>query len=149
MLAFKLNHIGLLFLLIEFFIFSAYFCLLVLERTQKMGSALLFILIFAWGSVSHANNLLWADQKTYTQYWLKQVPDLKSSYFYLAMAYDREGALKDAEKYYKLSLSGYSVDLKTYVNLGKFEILTGHFKEAEAYCKIALNIDPFFSCNLY
>ena len=52
---------------------------------------LLFILIFTWGAVSHANNQLWADQKTYALYWFQQVPNLKWTYFYLADAYQKKG----------------------------------------------------------
>jgi tetratricopeptide (TPR) repeat protein len=127
---------------IGFFILAAYFCLIILERTKKIGSVLLFILIFAWGSVSHANNLLWADQKTYALYWSQQVPHLKLPYFYLAQAYQKQGDLKESKKYFRMSLSGYSTDLSAYINLAEIDIKDGHFKEAESYSKTALQIDP-------
>ena len=133
---------------IGFFVFVAYFCFMVLNRRQHIGAVILFILIFAWGGVSHANNQLWADQKTYALYWAQQVPDLKLAYIYLAKAYMDQGNLKESKKYFNMSLSGASSDLTAYVNLENINIQEGKFKEAEFYCHKALSIDPY-SANTY
>ncbi len=71
---------------IGFFVLMSWFCLFVIERSKKIGPVLLFALLVLWGGISHANNRLWADQKTYAFYWARQSPDLKSTYFYLADA---------------------------------------------------------------
>ena len=111
--AFRIWYIGVyiephwfVFSSIGFFILVAYFCLIILNRTKIGGSVLLFVVVFAWGTVSHAYNQVWADQKTYARYWSQQVPDLKWTYLYLAEACQKEGDLKEARKYYRWALAG-------------------------------------------
>ena len=82
---------------IGFFILASYFCLLLLDRMKVFGIVVLFMLVFAWGSVSHANNLLWADQRTYALYWSQQAPGIKLTYFYLADAYKMEGSSRESK----------------------------------------------------
>jgi len=125
-----------------FFILAAYFCLVLLGRMKKTGLAFLFIIIFAWGSVSHAYNQLWADQKTYTLYWLKQDPNSKPVYFYLADAYRKQGALKESAQYYRMALKGYSSDEDIYINLGMIDYMEGDLKGAESNYKLALKVNP-------
>jgi tetratricopeptide (TPR) repeat protein len=127
---------------IGFFILAAYFCSFVLDRTKKIGFLLLFILIFTWGSFSHAYNQLWVDQKTYALYWLQNSPYLKSPYFYLAYAYEQEGDLKDSKKYFRSALSGYPSDGLIYDNLGVIDQAEGHFKDAELNYKKTLETYP-------
>jgi len=133
---------------IGFFMGAAYFCSMALNRRPYIGAVLLFILVFAWGSVSRANNLLWVNQKTYARYWAQQVPDLKAAYIYLAKAYLDQGDLKESKKYFRMSLSGASSDLIAYVNLENIDIREGKLKEAEYYCHKALSVDPY-SANTY
>ena len=96
-------------------------------------------------SVSHANNRLWADEKTYAQYWSGQVPSLKSPYFYLADAYQRQGDLENARKNYQMVLSGALADAYVFNNLGMIDDSDGHFKQAELDYKRALKISPHSS----
>ena len=135
----------LFFFSIGFFILAAYFCLFVLDRAKRVGLILIFIIVFAWGSVSHANNQFWADQKTYALYWSQQVPGLNSPYFYLADAYQRQGDFKEAKKYYRMSLSGDLSDLYILNNLGMLDDSSGNLKEAESDYKMILKVDPHSS----
>ncbi len=134
---------------IGFFILAAYFCLTILNYRRGAGSAFLFILVFAWGAVSHANNRLWFDQKTYARYWIQKVPNLKSAYYYLANAYQQEGSLTESQKYYRLALAGYSSDLEIYNNLGVIYQAQGHLKEAESNYQKVLAIDPDLAGTYY
>lgn len=136
---------------IGFFILAAYFCLTVLERTKKTGVVLLFILICGWGAVSHANNQLWADQKTYALYWAEHAPYVKSGYFYLADAYYRDGSFNESRKYYRMALAGAPSDLEIYNNLGIMDAKDGNWKGAELNYRKTLRIHPFSAstyCNL-
>jgi len=128
---------------IGFFILGAYFFLMILVHSKKLGLLLLFIVIFAWGSVSHAYNQLWADQKTYALFWSRQVPNLKSTYYYLAYAYQNEGVFNESRKYYKLALNGTSLDLDIYQNLGVIDVKDGHWKDAEINFRRVLAINSF------
>ncbi len=127
---------------IGFFILASYFCLFVLGRMKNIGFILLSVLIVAWGAVSYAYNQLWVDQKTYAFYWSQQVPNLKSTYLYLAEAYMREGDLKDSRKYCHLALSGGPLDAQAYINLGVIDRAYGHFKDAESKYKMAMKFSP-------
>ena len=118
----------------------------ILNIIKNVGLVLLFALIFTWGAVSHANNQLWADQKTYALYWLQQEPGLKIVYSYLGDAYRMEGSLKEAKKYYSLALSGgHESSLEAYTNLGVIDQAEGNYKGAEFNYKMALTIDPNWS----
>jgi Tfp pilus assembly protein PilF len=128
---------------IGFFILAARFCVVVLDRRKTAGLALLFVLVFAWGSFAYAYNQVWADQKTYALYWSRQDPYMKSSYHFVADAYYHEGNFKDAEKYYRMALSGHTSDQQVYIHLGAIEQAGGHFKDAESNYKIALQINPY------
>ncbi len=129
---------------IGFFILIAYFFIFILDRFKKVGLVLLFIVIFAWGAASHAYNQVWANQKTYALYWSQRAPNLKWIYFYLADAYQREGALTEARKYYRLALGGQmSNDLEIYNNLGIMDEQESHLKEAELNYRRALKRDLF------
>ena len=150
MVAFRRPDVGALiephwfiFSSIGFFILAAYFFLIILDRMKKAGLVLLFMVIFAWGAVSHAYNQLWADQKTYALYWSQQAPNLKLAYFYLADAYQREGSFKESRKYYRLALTDDPSDLEIYNNLGVMDAKEGNWKEAELNYRKALKIDPF------
>ncbi len=133
----------LVFSSIGFFILIAYFFVFILDRFKKVGLVLLFVVIFAWGAASHAYNRIWADEKTYARFWSQQAPNLKLSYFYLAKAYQDEGAFNEARKYYRLALNGYSSDVYVYINVGAMDEQEGHWKEAELDYKRALKVDPF------
>jgi len=130
---------------IGFFIFAAYFFLFILERMKNIGFILLFILVFAWGAVSHTCNKLWADQKTYALYWAQQVPDFKFVFYTLADAYQSEGSFKESKKYYQMALSGYWSDQDIYNNVGVIDYNEGNLKEAELNYKRVLKINPHSS----
>lgn len=134
---------------IGFFMIVAYACLIILDRTRKIGAVLLFVLIFSWGSISHANNQLWADQKTYCLYWSAQVPDFKIPLYTLAIAYHKEGDFKKAKDYYRRALSGYPSDDGIYVSLGTIDSSLGDFKEAQSNYKKALQLNPQSSFAYY
>lgn len=127
---------------VGFFILAAYFCLIIMNRTKIGGGLLLFIVIVSWGMTSHAYNQLWADQKTYSRFWVRHVPNFKLPCFYLAEAYQQEGDLKDAVHYYRMALSGNSSDLEIYHNLGVIDETDHNWKEAESNYKKALKIAP-------
>jgi len=91
---------------IGFFIIAAHAALSVLDRSKRIGAVLLFILILSWGSISFAYNQLWVDQKTYALYWSQQSPYTRSTYSYLAYAYQSEGDLINSRKYYRRALTG-------------------------------------------
>ena len=128
---------------VGYFILAAYLCLFFQSRAKKTGIVFLCSLIFIWGGISHANNLLWANQKTYALYWLKQAPYLKWTNFYLADAYQTESSFTQARAYYKRSLSGTLMDIRIYNNLGTMDLAEGHLKEAELNFKKALKIYPY------
>jgi len=134
---------------IGFFILASYCCLLVLKRMKILGWLSVFILIVSWGIISHANNLLWADQKTYALYWAQQVPDFKTTYYYLGDAYQKEGDLKTSEKYYRMALAGDSSDIDIYTNLAVANQAQGRFKDAERNYKMALKLYPYSAGTLY
>jgi len=148
--AFRLPNVGVyiephwfIFSSIGFFILAAYFCLMILGHSKKLGLVLLFIVIFTWCAVSHAYNKLWSDQKTYALFWSRQVPNLKWTFFYLANAYQKEGAFKEARKYYQRALVGDPSDIEIYNNLGFMDAQYGHGKEAELNFRKVLNFNPF------
>ena len=128
---------------IGFFILAAYFCSILLIRFQKSGLVLLFIILFVLGSVSHAYNQIWVDQKTYASFWIRHAPYVKLAYFYLADAYQREGNFKVSKGYYSKALSGdLLLDVPIYENLGYCDAMEGHFKDALLDYKMALKINP-------
>jgi len=132
-----------IFSCIGFFILFAYFLLKFLDRMKRCGLAVLFLVIFAWGSASYAYNQLWSDQKTYARFWSQQAPSLKMTYFYLAAAYQKEKAFKESRKYYRLALNGYSSDITIYNNLGMMDEEIGNWQGAELNYRKALGIDPY------
>lgn len=134
-----------IFATLGFFIMAAYFFLIVFGRIKVFGLLLLLITVFVWGSFCHAYNRLWADQKTYARFWVKQVPNYHLPYFYLAEAYQQEGALNESEKYYRLALSGDVSDVFTYNNLGILATQLGNFPRAEIYIRQALMINPHYA----
>jgi len=125
---------------IGFFIIAAYFLNFVLEYKRSFGLVILFLITFGLGSLSHAYNQIWADQKTYATYWSQQLPQLKLTYFYLADAYKKEGDLDKSIKFYNKALSGSSLDLEIYNNLGVINNIAGRWDEAIIDYKKALNI---------
>jgi len=128
---------------IGFFMLAAYMLLFILDHKKEFGLALLFVLIFTWGAVSHAYNQIWANQATYARYWSQLVPNFKLPYFYLADAYQDQGDYKEARKNYRLALMGDPSDMIIYNNLGVMDTQEGHWKNAESnYIKV-LNINPF------
>jgi len=130
---------------IGYFILAAYVFLLILDRMKMVGSALLFIMIFAMVSVSYGYNQLWADQKTYALYWSRQVPNFKLSYFYLAAAYQEEGSYDRARTYYKMALMGDQSDIEIFNNLGVINTSEGKWKQAELNYQKALSLNSFNS----
>jgi tetratricopeptide (TPR) repeat protein len=148
--AFRMPSVGALiephwfiFSSIGFFILASYFFLIVLGRWKNAGLVLLFIVIFALGSAAHACNQIWVDQKTYARYWTQHAPHFKLAYFYLANAYQDEGAIKESREYYRMALTGYTSDMDIYHNLGMLDGKEGHWKEAELNFRRALSINPF------
>jgi protein O-mannosyl-transferase len=148
--AFRMLNVGALiephwfiFSSMGFFILVSYVLLIILDLWRNTGVVLLFIVFFAWGTAAHAYNQVWADQKTYARYWSRQVPNFKLAYFYLADAYQNEGAVKEAREYYRLALTGYTADLNIYHNLGMLDEKEGHWKEAESDFRRALSMNPF------
>ena len=136
---------------IGFFILAAYFFIIIFDRTKKGGLVLLFIVILAWSTAARAHNQVWADQKRYALFWSQQVPQLKTTYFYLADAYQREGAFNESKKYYRLALAGHPSDIEIYNNLGILDEREGLLKEAELNYRRALKISPSSAstyCNL-
>jgi len=132
-----------IFSVIGFFILIAYFLLSIL-RFLKRGYRILILscLVLVWGGFSHAYNSLWSDEQTYARYWSAQVPHLKLPYFYLAHAYQLKEDWVQARKNYQLSLAGDYGDFEIFNNLGNIELNQAHLKEAEAYYKSSLRIEP-------
>jgi len=127
---------------IGFFILIAYFINTLLDRMKIYGLAVIFILIFTWCTASHAYNQFWQDQKTYSLYWAKVDPDYKMVNFYIADAYQKEGVLEKARKYYKLALSANSPNWIIYGNLGVLDLQEGLFKDAESNFNKVLKSHP-------
>lgn len=127
---------------IGFFILAASFFQLMRQRTKKVASVLLLTVILAWGAVSHAYNPLWKDQKTYALYWSQAVPHYKLIDFYIADAYQQEGAYKESKEYFRRALAGDSSDFPIFNNLGVMEEQQGNLKEAELNYRMALRIEP-------
>jgi tetratricopeptide (TPR) repeat protein len=130
---------------IGFFVLVAYSCLYLLGQRKRIGIILLTFLTLLWAMISHANNQLWIDQKTYSLYWSQQVPGLKSTYFYLADAYQKEGDFKDAKYNYRIALAHYTSDLEIYNNIGVMDEQEGDLKGAEYNYKRVLRIYPHSS----
>ncbi len=126
---------------IGFFVLAAHVCLWVLNKSKWIGSLFLLVLLLAWGSISHANNLLWANQKTYSLYWAQQAPAIKATYYYIAAAYRSEGDLKNAYKYYKLGMTESSTDIGI-VDLGVLAQAQGRLEEAKSYYLRAVKYYP-------
>jgi len=127
---------------IGFSLLVSCFCLFIFTQKREFGFCLIAVLILGWGLAAHANNKLWANQKTYALYWSKEDPSLKSAYFYLAQAYQGEGDFDQSIKYYRLALAGYPSDVEIYNNLGVIDQNKGDWKEAELDYRKVLKIDP-------
>ena len=127
---------------IGFFILMAYLLWVFLDKKKGFGLMLLFILTCTWGTISHANNQLWADQKTYSLYWSREVPSIKWINYYIASAYYDEGKLKESMRYLKRGLSGYPSDAELYLCMGVIEDGEHNFKAAESDDYRALESNP-------
>jgi len=144
------NHViiephWLIFSSIGFYLLVAYYLEIIIKQITVLGLLLLLLVVFNWSTISRANDLLWADQKTYASYWFKQVPDLKLPLFYLADAYQREGGLTQAEKYYHMALGidpNNNLNEPIYNQLGNLELAQGHKEQAQANFEQALKINP-------
>lgn len=148
--AFKSPQIGVMiephwfiFSSIGFFILVAYCSLRILKKTWAWGIASIFIMIFAWSVVSHEYNKVWADQLTYSRYWSQKVPGFKPAYFYLAEAYQKQGDLNGARRYYVRSLLGDASDVEIYNNLGLIDAQDGRLKQAELDLREALKFSTY------
>jgi tetratricopeptide (TPR) repeat protein len=134
---------------IGFFILAARFCVYALGRMKKAGWALVLVLTLGWGSWAHAYNHVWADQKTYALYWSQQSPYENMPYHYLARAYDDEGNLKEAEKNYKMALSGTFFDCEVYNDLALISLKQGRIADAQSYDAMAFKVNPYSSQAYY
>ncbi|MDE1920411.1 MAG: tetratricopeptide repeat protein [Candidatus Omnitrophica bacterium] len=130
---------------IGFFMVAAFFCTTIWGRNKKAGLVLVAVLTVAWGSVSYGYNQLWADQITYTRYWLSQIPHTGFLHLYLAEADLRAGDLRDAKINGLMALSGQPSNAMIYYDLGVIEKAGGHFKEAESDYLKALELSPYMA----
>jgi Tfp pilus assembly protein PilF len=131
---------------IGFFILAAGCCLFVLQRLRKTGAVLLFVVVFIWGSFSYAYTGIWADQKTYALYWIHQAPEMDQPYYYLAQAYQEQGAFNEAGKYYKVVMSKtFNVERVFDVlnNIGFMEAEKHNLRQAQLYLEMASKISPY------
>ena len=87
-------------------------------------------------------NRTWHDEKSYARYWSTQAPLIKTSLFYLASAYFREGNLKEARKYFNQAINGDVKDWQIYSNLCAIDIEEGSFDLAMTYCTKGLELYP-------
>jgi len=130
---------------IGFFIFVANACVVVGNRWKNAGIAITLILVVGWSLISHAYNRVWFDQKTYSLYWLQEVPYIHSTYSDLAYAYELEGDFKRSKAALLMSLSGGISDALVYDDLGANAQSAGDLKGAEFYINKALKINPYLS----
>ncbi len=127
---------------IGFLIFLADLIVAVTRNKKIWLSILTSFFLMSYIFVSRQHNKLWADKKTYCQYWVKVVPQNLLGIGFLADAYYMNGEVQKAEElYYYLSSRGWE-RAESYDNLGLIEMSRGNTTRAIQDFRRALELKP-------
>ncbi|MBF0522110.1 MAG: tetratricopeptide repeat protein [Candidatus Omnitrophica bacterium] len=128
---------------IGFFALLAMSCLWLYQKRSKiLGLTVIIFLALSFLFISRAMNEVWKTPKSYSLYWLKQVPNYKSINFWLAGAYLEEKNLELAKEYFSRSLENRPTDWQALSNLGLIELGENDPDKAIKYFKKALEFYP-------
>lgn len=105
--------------------------------------AVVIVIFFVW--MNRQYNDLWANEKRYCHYWIKQFPGFSAPHHYLATAYENDREYDLALQHYAHAFNNSSQrlgNLNYDVAAGVIAVKQGRWKEAEMYLEEAARLDP-------
>ena len=133
---FFFSCIGFFILLSQFLVFTK------LYINKKVWLLFLCALLMFFGIKTREYNVVWRNQKSYSQYWLTISPNNHYPNFWLANTYFNERNYSKARLFFTRALINGFMDWEVYVNLGLIEQELGDLDRAKHYFNQALRVHP-------